>query len=162
MNNNNNNIMSDSDFMMISDCMKAIETANCENWVKGFDGDSGFMFSRHENMRRINENIEFGGHSGASFGATMRSCQYYLNNYEEWDIIKQQYIDQQHIDDQHIVNDNNIEDNNTNIIYNNYVGNDNIEADINYVYNNNTEVYTNNNIEVDINNVYNNDILHGN
>ena len=33
---------------------------------------------------------------------------------------------------------------------------------INYVYNNNTEVYTNNNIEVDINNVYNNDILHGN
>ena len=78
------NRLSDNDFEMVSDCMRAIIIAECENWVKGFNGDSGFMFSQHENINKINDKMQYQGHSGASFGCTMRMCQRFLDNPDEW------------------------------------------------------------------------------
>ena len=72
-------------YEMITDLMNAIKIAECESWVKNFDDEkNGFMFSRHPNMKKICEHMKYDGHSGASFGFTMRQCQYYINNPKEW------------------------------------------------------------------------------
>ena len=76
--------LSDNEFMMVNDCMNAVLSSECEDWMKKFDEDSGFMWSHHENIKKISDKMEFGGHSGASFACTMRTCQFYLKNQDEW------------------------------------------------------------------------------
>ena len=78
------NRLSDNDFLMVSDCMNAVVAAECEDWMKGFDEDSGFMWSNHENINKIGDKMQYQGHSGASFACTMRLCQRFLNNPNEW------------------------------------------------------------------------------
>ena len=72
------------DYEMITYLMNAIKISECESWVKNFDEKSGFMFSSHPNVNIIFENMKYNGHSGCSFASTMRYCQYYINNHEEW------------------------------------------------------------------------------
>jgi hypothetical protein len=72
------------DYEMITDLMNAIKIAECESWVKNFDEKNGFMFSSHPNVNIICEHMKYSGHSGCSFSSTMRNCQYYINNPEEW------------------------------------------------------------------------------
>jgi hypothetical protein len=165
-----NNRMSDHEYEMISDGMNAIEISNCENWVNGFEGDSGFMFSSHPNLTLITNNMQYGGHSGCSFAMTMRRCQYFLSNTEEWNDIKQQFNDNninvQNNNNTNVQNDNNTNvqnDNNTNVQNNN---NTNVQNDnnTNVQNDNNTNVQNDNNTNVqnDNNNVLYNNYMNNN
>jgi hypothetical protein len=54
-------------------------------WLKNFDpNDDGFMFSEHPNAMMIMQKMESlpdaPGHSGASFGITMRYLEYIAKN----------------------------------------------------------------------------------
>jgi len=78
-------MLSKNDYEMIIDLMNAIKIAECESWVKNFDDNkNGFMFSSHPNVTKICEHMKYNGHSGCSFASTMRNCQYYISNPEEW------------------------------------------------------------------------------
>ncbi len=80
-------IMEDSDFIKIKDThvremMKnaydAITMADGWDFMKNFN-DESFMFSSNPLVRTISANMEFlgyTGHSGASFGWTMRTMEY--------------------------------------------------------------------------------------
>jgi hypothetical protein len=74
------------DYEMITDLMNAIKITKCESWVKNFDDKNyGFMFSFSEpNVVNIYKHMKYDGHSGSSFASTMRYCQYYISNSEEW------------------------------------------------------------------------------
>ena len=72
-------------YEMVIDLMNAIKLAECESWVKNFDGEeTGFMFSSHPNVNNIYKHMKYDGHSGSSFASTMRYCQYFISNSEEW------------------------------------------------------------------------------
>jgi len=63
---------------MISTALSAITELDLWNYMRNF-GEESFMFSNNVNIRRIYEKIEnlgYIGHSGCSFGLTMRSMQF--------------------------------------------------------------------------------------
>jgi len=60
---------------MLADAYKTITKLELWTTMKEDPGDGGFMFSNHEFIRTISANLEFGGHSGSSFGWTMRIMQ---------------------------------------------------------------------------------------
>ena len=76
-------------YQMISSAMDVIKELKCEELVKNYDADGGFMFSQDPEIKSLmlQINDKYGGHSGASFAHTMRSCQYLLFNLSEWDDI---------------------------------------------------------------------------
>lgn len=59
---------------MLKDAYKAITACNLWDWMKEYNPEEGrgFMFSRHDNLSRIAEKMEFEGHSGSSYAWTMR------------------------------------------------------------------------------------------
>ena len=72
-------------FEMVLDGMNAIKLAECEEWVKNFDDpNTGFMFCNSPNIEKINNKLNYGGHSGCSYAYTMRYCQYFLAHMDEW------------------------------------------------------------------------------
>ena len=74
-------------FTMVYDCMNAIKLAECEEWVKNFDDpNTGFMFCNSPNIEKINNKLNYGGHSGCSYACTMRNCQYFLTHMDEWNL----------------------------------------------------------------------------
>ena len=74
-------------FEMVLDGMNAIRISECEEWVKNFDDpNTGFTFCSHPNIEKINNNINYGGHSGCSYACTMRNCQYFLAHMDEWEL----------------------------------------------------------------------------
>ena len=74
-------------FEMVLDGMNAIRISECEEWVKNFDDpNTGFMFCSHPNIEKINNNINYGGHSGASYACTMRQCHYFIAHMDEWNL----------------------------------------------------------------------------
>lgn len=59
---------------MLKDAYEAITACDLWDWMKTYrpkDG-LGFMFTRHDNLDRIEKEMKYGGHSGASYGWTMR------------------------------------------------------------------------------------------
>ena len=74
-------------FEMVLDGMNAIKLAECEEWVKNFDDpNTGFMFCNSPNIEKINNKINYSGHSGCSYACTMRNCQYFLVHMNEWEL----------------------------------------------------------------------------
>ena len=63
--------------LMLTDAHQAITTCNLWDWMREFRPKSGegFMFSNHPNLDRINEEMKYQGHSGASYGWTMRQME---------------------------------------------------------------------------------------
>lgn len=62
---------------MLKDAYQAITACDLWDWMRVFrpkDGE-GFMFANHPNLDRINEAMKYGGHSGASYGWTMRQME---------------------------------------------------------------------------------------
>lgn len=62
---------------MLADAYQAITACDLWDWMRVFrpkDGE-GFMFANHPNLDRINEEMKYGGHSGASYGWTMRQME---------------------------------------------------------------------------------------
>ncbi len=59
---------------MLKDAYEAITACDLWEWMREFHphaGD-GFMFSNHPNLDRISAAMKYSGHSGASYGWTMR------------------------------------------------------------------------------------------
>ena len=69
--------MNDHYEKMISNMMEAIKELNLVDFVKNFDDDSGFAFSLDERVNKIGNypSVIRDGHSGYSFGITIRVCQ---------------------------------------------------------------------------------------
>ena len=65
---------------MISIGYTAIDKLELWDWLKTYEPESGFMFSSHPNINRIMQKMESlpdpPGHSGCSFGITMRQLEY--------------------------------------------------------------------------------------
>ena len=70
--------LSDWDCEMLEDAYKAVTTANRWDFLRREDvpGPNGFMFSSWPQMKDIEVFMEYGGHSGASFGMTMRTMEF--------------------------------------------------------------------------------------
>ena len=54
------------------------------------------MFCSHPNIEKINNNINYGGHSGCSYACTMRNCQYFLAHMDEWELEVNGHANQPH------------------------------------------------------------------
>ena len=74
--------ISDWDREMLEDAYKAVTKANRWSFLKRPDvpGSKGFMFSSWPEMSDIDIHMEYGGHSGASYGSTMRVMEYIAKN----------------------------------------------------------------------------------
>ena len=67
---------------MLQDAHRACTRAGAWPWLKTFN-ETSFMFSSHPLISTITENMEYKGHSGASFGWTMRNMESIAK--EGWD-----------------------------------------------------------------------------
>lgn len=87
--------ISDWDREMLEDAYKAVTKANRWSFLKRPDvpGSKGFMFSDWPEMKDIDIHMEYGGHSGASYGSTMRVMEYIAKN--GWESYVQQQQQQQ-------------------------------------------------------------------
>ena len=61
---------------MLEDAYKTITDLDLWNWMKSYTPEEGkgFMYSNHENITIIGKEMKT-GHSGASFGWTMRNME---------------------------------------------------------------------------------------
>lgn len=67
-------IYEDFECEMLKDAYQAITACDLWGWMKEYTPKEGmgFMFSRHDNLDRIDKEMKYGGHSGSSYGWTMR------------------------------------------------------------------------------------------
>jgi hypothetical protein len=65
---------SQSEKEMLEDAYEAIEKTNMWEYMKK-EPVGGYTFTDDEELRLINRNLEYQGHSGFSFGWTMRTMQ---------------------------------------------------------------------------------------
>ncbi len=67
--------------MLIKDGINAVTAADMWDWLKTYEPEKteGFMFSSHPNLDKIGKNM-YDGHSGASYGWTMRQLEYIAKN----------------------------------------------------------------------------------
>ena len=67
-------IKNENERYMLSDAYQAVSTT--ESWdIVAQDPEGGFMFSKNEKLNPINNAIKYTGHSGASYGWTIRVMQ---------------------------------------------------------------------------------------
>jgi hypothetical protein len=76
--------MNKHEYEMLKDAMDAIKISEAVDFVKNFS-DESFMLSSNDFIYKITKNMSYDGHSGSSFGWTMRKCCYYLNHPEKWE-----------------------------------------------------------------------------
>ena len=62
---------------MLEDAYRAITTCDLWDWMRTTTPEDGrgFMFGNHPNQERLNEAMTYPGHSGASYGWTMRAME---------------------------------------------------------------------------------------
>jgi hypothetical protein len=62
---------------LLTDAHQAITACDLWDWMKTYtpDKDKGFVFSSHPNIDRINAAMKYQGHSGGSYGWTMRTME---------------------------------------------------------------------------------------
>lgn len=65
------------DKIMFKDMYDTITRLELWSWLSDpkVPGENGFMWSGHPELHLIMKNMTYGGHSGASFGVTMRIMQ---------------------------------------------------------------------------------------
>jgi hypothetical protein len=63
--------------LMLTDAYKAITECDLWDWMRTYSPEEGkgFMFSDHPNLKRIDKAMKFDGHSGSSYGWTMRNME---------------------------------------------------------------------------------------
>jgi hypothetical protein len=63
---------------LLTDAYQAITACDLWDWMKTYtpDKDKGFVFSTHPNLDRINAAMKYQGHSGGSYGWTMRTMEH--------------------------------------------------------------------------------------
>jgi len=74
--------MTDNDKEMVQDGINAVTRAEMWDYMAkpSTPGEDGFMFSTDIELEIINKKIQYGGHSGSSYGWTMRQVQYIAKN----------------------------------------------------------------------------------
>lgn len=62
---------------MLKDAYDAITACDLWGWMREFSPEDGkgFMFTSHPNLERIDKAMKYQGHSGASYGWTMRQME---------------------------------------------------------------------------------------
>ena len=62
---------------MLHDAYKAITECNLWDWMEHYvpHKNEGFMFAHHPNLDRLSDSIKYQGHSGSSYGWTMRTME---------------------------------------------------------------------------------------
>jgi hypothetical protein len=73
---------------MLKDAYEAITVCDLWDWMRTYSPEEGkgFMFTSHPNLDRIEKEMKFGGHSGASWGWTMRTMEAIAKR--GWDTVK--------------------------------------------------------------------------
>lgn len=68
--------------MMLKDVYTAITACELWDWMRMYSPEDGkgFMFTSHPNLDRIEKEMKFDGHSGASWGWTMRTMESIAKN----------------------------------------------------------------------------------
>lgn len=76
-----------NDREMLENAVLTINQLELWDWLRKFDNDS-FMYSSDPNIQRTIRKMEengYSGHSGSSFGCTMRNLQYIAKHgYDNW------------------------------------------------------------------------------
>ena len=81
----NYNIYDSNNRIMLKNAYQAITIAEAWDWMKNFHGES-FMFSKDAMIDKISKNmvaLGYDGHSGGSYGWTMRWMEYLAKNGKE-------------------------------------------------------------------------------
>ena len=67
------------------DILTTIQKLDIGEWFYGYEPEEkkGFMFSSHEYLDKIRGGIEFEGHSGASYGCSIRTVHTYYQKGEK-------------------------------------------------------------------------------
>ena len=81
----NYNIYDTNNRIMLKNAHQAITNAEGWDWIRNFQGQS-FMFSNDEMIGKISKNmvaLGYDGHSGGSYGWTMRWMEYLAKNGKE-------------------------------------------------------------------------------
>jgi hypothetical protein len=81
----NYNIYDSNNRTMLKNAHGAITLAEGWDWIRNFNGHS-FMFSNDAMIGKINKNmvsLGYDGHSGSSYGWTMRCMEYLAKNGKE-------------------------------------------------------------------------------
>ena len=83
--------ISDWERTMLEDAYKAVTKAKRWDFLRRPDvpGPDGFMFSNWPQMKDIDSFMEYGGHSGASYGMTMREMEFIAK--KGWDAFAAKY-----------------------------------------------------------------------
>lgn len=70
-------LYSDFEAMMLQDADDAITKCDLWEWLASYTPEEGkgFMFSNHPNLTKIDAALKYQGHSGSSYGWTMRTMQ---------------------------------------------------------------------------------------
>ena len=76
--------MSENSKVMVQAGIDAVTGAEMWSWMAEYEPEegNGFMYSDHPNLDKINDRMNrlYGGHSGSSYGWTMRQLQYIAKN----------------------------------------------------------------------------------
>jgi hypothetical protein len=78
MSRNYSDLFSEHEANMLQDADNAISQCDLWSWLRDYtpEDDKGFMLSSHPNLERISSAMKYGGHSGSSYGWTMRQMEY--------------------------------------------------------------------------------------
>lgn len=79
--------------IMVINAIFAIKKLEIEYWVIDFNEPNGFMFSTHENIYKLMDELKDDGHSGASAALTLRNCQSLLKLHDKDDKLPFQEIE---------------------------------------------------------------------
>ena len=86
--------VSKHNYIMLKDAMNAIKLTDCEDFVINInDYRTELPFSSdHPMLNKIRNEMKYNSrHSTISLTSTIRTCQYYLKNTKQWDIISSHY-----------------------------------------------------------------------
>jgi hypothetical protein len=66
--------------MMVQDAYETASKLELFDEIKNLNPTRGFMFTEHHVIDKISKNLKYDGHSGCSFGWTMRQLEYLVKN----------------------------------------------------------------------------------
>jgi hypothetical protein len=62
--------------VMVRDAYEATEKTESWKYLQNFEPQNGFMFTDNPIINKISSNLKYDGHSGCSYGWTMRQIQH--------------------------------------------------------------------------------------
>jgi len=66
--------------MMVKDAYDVTVSLELLDEIKNLNPEKGFMFTNSPVIDKISKNLKYDGHSGSSFGWTMRQLEYIVKN----------------------------------------------------------------------------------